>query len=336
MSMISNLLITITIIVVVTTSPSVVFGFVSTNVRPLVCVNSKILLEKPLPSSTLLYAAHVRGNGEKSSARETSSLLNEFRIASGEIIDPYKVLKVARDASRDEIKAGYRNLSRMYHPDQIRFRKTLPGRCNNLEDVREEWERINLAYVILSDRRTRKRYDRNFVLADPGAALTDAAMGSLKWGVTSLAKGIFNAGTTALDKSVTMAMDSLFKEEEKVADEQQAEYQIREENNAQNNGLNFPSFPTVPENKLKNNAFNFPKFPTLPNFQQPKKEEVEESYHVPINALNPSPMIAPHQLKVEEVNEAKKENNNILYFNVPQTYKNSRNKKSKSWWSNTS
>ena len=32
-------------------------------------------------------------------------------------MDPYKVLGVSYNASEDEIKKAYRNLSRKYHPD---------------------------------------------------------------------------------------------------------------------------------------------------------------------------------------------------------------------------
>ena len=39
--------------------------------------------------------------------------------------DPYSVLEVSRDASDDEIKKAYRNLSRKYHPDTINsFRRS--------------------------------------------------------------------------------------------------------------------------------------------------------------------------------------------------------------------
>ena len=31
--------------------------------------------------------------------------------------DPYKVLGISRDASDDEVKKAYRNMSRKYHPD---------------------------------------------------------------------------------------------------------------------------------------------------------------------------------------------------------------------------
>lgn len=60
----------------------------------------------------------------------------------------------------------------------------------NLDDVREEWEKVKLSYEILIDRKTRLKYDRNSVVADPGAAVGRAvggAMGSVfTWGVESV------------------------------------------------------------------------------------------------------------------------------------------------------
>ena len=75
---------------------------------------------------------------------------------------------------------------------------------NNLDDVRNEWERIKLSYEILRDPRSRKRYDRHEVLADPGAAVgravADAALGALGKGLTGVGSGIFALGAFAFDK----------------------------------------------------------------------------------------------------------------------------------------
>lgn len=75
---------------------------------------------------------------------------------------------------------------------------------NNLDDVRDEWERIKLSYEILRDPRTRKRYDRHEVLADPGAAVgravADAALGAVGKGLAGVGSGIFAMGAFALDK----------------------------------------------------------------------------------------------------------------------------------------
>lgn len=74
-------------------------------------------------SSSSLNVAGVRRNNDE----QQSALLNEFRIASGELIDPYKVLKVDRDSTKEQIKQAYRKMSRKYHPDQIRFQDMMPG-----------------------------------------------------------------------------------------------------------------------------------------------------------------------------------------------------------------
>lgn len=57
-------------------------------------------------------------------------LLDDFRIFSGEVVNPYRVLSVSRSADRSEIKKAYRKLSRRYHPDGILQRndRILPGR----------------------------------------------------------------------------------------------------------------------------------------------------------------------------------------------------------------
>ena len=69
-------------------------------------------------------------NGEKQGRREKREkniLMDDFRTAEGELIEPYKILKVSRNASQAEIKKAYRDLSKKYHPDGARHRKFLPG-----------------------------------------------------------------------------------------------------------------------------------------------------------------------------------------------------------------
>lgn len=77
----------------------------------------------PVPTNhhrlTSLYANGVR--------QEKSFLLQEFRLHTGEILNPYGVLKVPRDAKLSQIKLSYRKLSRRYHPDVMRHKDILPG-----------------------------------------------------------------------------------------------------------------------------------------------------------------------------------------------------------------
>lgn len=128
-------------------------------------------------------------------------LLEEFKIHSGEVINPYQVLKVSRKADRSEIKKSYRNLSRRYHPDgNMHRRDILPGSCNNWEEVRDHWERVKLSYEILSDPKRRKRYDRHEALADPGAAMKRAAVNAAFSGVANVGKGIFSMGNFAFQQ----------------------------------------------------------------------------------------------------------------------------------------
>lgn len=63
--------------------------------------------------------------------------------------DYYKLLGVAKNASKDEIKKAFRKLAMKYHPDKTKGDK-------NLE---EKFKKINEAYAVLSNDEKRKQYD---------------------------------------------------------------------------------------------------------------------------------------------------------------------------------
>lgn len=66
---------------------------------------------------------------------------------------------------------------------------------NNLDEVREEWDRIKFAYEILTDKQRKARFDRNSVVKDPSAAMGRAAMDFVGWGL----KGVFEVGKGLVD-----------------------------------------------------------------------------------------------------------------------------------------
>mmetsp|Transcript_27964 Transcript_27964/g.39322 ORF Transcript_27964/g.39322 Transcript_27964/m.39322 type:complete len:219 (-) Transcript_27964:366-1022(-) len=162
-------------------------------------------------TTALFVAAHHQGpsssdtkgksKGKKNNPKGSDSfLLEDFTVASGEVVNPYQILKVSRTADRTEIKKAYRELSRRYHPDGARYREILPGSCNDHDDVREHWERIKLSYEILSDKKMRMKYDRHSTIADPGAAVGRAALSALGWGIAGVSKGLFKVGADAFDQ----------------------------------------------------------------------------------------------------------------------------------------
>ncbi|MFD8226163.1 DnaJ C-terminal domain-containing protein [Streptomyces massasporeus] len=63
--------------------------------------------------------------------------------------DFYDALGVSRTASQDEIQQAYRKLARKYHPD-----------VNKDPGAEERFKDLNEAYSVLSDPKTRARYDR--------------------------------------------------------------------------------------------------------------------------------------------------------------------------------
>ncbi|OHV48441.1 DnaJ C-terminal domain-containing protein [Pseudofrankia sp. BMG5.36] len=63
--------------------------------------------------------------------------------------DYYEILGVGRDSSAEEIQQAYRRLARRYHPD-----------VNSDPAAEERFKEIGEAYHVLSDPKTRARYDR--------------------------------------------------------------------------------------------------------------------------------------------------------------------------------
>lgn len=64
--------------------------------------------------------------------------------------DPYQTLGVGRDASEDEIRAAYRRLAKLHHPDLN------PGK----RGAEDRFKQISGAYALLSDAAKRARFDR--------------------------------------------------------------------------------------------------------------------------------------------------------------------------------
>ena len=71
----------------------------------------------------------------------------------GDDYEYYTLLNVGRDADQDEIRRAYRRLCRIYHPDRYQDE-------DKQKTATEFFRRIQEAYKVLSDPRTRSIYDR--------------------------------------------------------------------------------------------------------------------------------------------------------------------------------
>lgn len=136
----------------------------------------------------------MSATGTKIRRTNHERLMDDFRLASGEVVNPYRTLKIPRDGEKSAIKKKYYELSKLYHPDRARFSDILPGKCDDLDEVAEEWERIKFSYEILSDRKTRAKYDRNSAITDPSATLGRTAVELLGWGARGVGAGMFLMG----------------------------------------------------------------------------------------------------------------------------------------------
>jgi molecular chaperone DnaJ len=74
----------------------------------------------------------------------------EFREAAinNELPNYYEILGIPRNATQGEIKKKFREIAKKIHPDKTK------------EDSDEEMAELNKAYEVLSDKGSRKKYDR--------------------------------------------------------------------------------------------------------------------------------------------------------------------------------
>ncbi len=97
---------------------------------------------------------------------------------------------------------------------------------NNKEEVRDEWERVKLAYEILRDPKLRLRYDRNVVIADPGAAMQRAALDAMGRSIQgvgqAMGKGLFGMGKGILHVGAFTLEQLTSKQQEEEAKRQQS------------------------------------------------------------------------------------------------------------------
>lgn len=67
--------------------------------------------------------------------------------------DYYKILGVTKDSNQIQIRKAFRKLALQYHPDKNK----------NSEESKHKFMEIVKAYEILSDEKSRERYDSNIV-----------------------------------------------------------------------------------------------------------------------------------------------------------------------------
>lgn len=83
----------------------------------------------------------------------------------------YEVLGISMSASGHEIKAAYRRLARMYHPDVVAM--------SQKEISATEFIKIHAAYSTLSDPDKRANYDRDRFRRRHPVGFSSAAMASM-------------------------------------------------------------------------------------------------------------------------------------------------------------
>ena len=78
----------------------------------------------------------------------------------------YKVLKVDRKSTQDEIKDAYHKLALELHPDKHPEVKLLGSSTPDKQEYNTKFQEIQQAYSVLKDETSRRQYDLSFETTD--------------------------------------------------------------------------------------------------------------------------------------------------------------------------
>lgn len=106
--------------------------------------NDDVFLDAVTPSGQQQFIAKSMIRMVRSAnVPKADQLEGEGPAPGSAAFDPYQVLKVAKDASKDDIRQAYHRMARLYHPDRIASYE-LPDEVKDY--VRAMLVRINLAF----------------------------------------------------------------------------------------------------------------------------------------------------------------------------------------------
>jgi curved DNA-binding protein CbpA len=119
----------------------------------------------PYTTSSLRYATPNDPPPPPSSSSSSSSSSSTTTSAPPLFRDFYAILGVSRSATSSEIKAAYRKLAKMYHPDAnvSSGGSGVGGGREGRVDTTREFQAINRAYELLFDVEKRRKYDTTLV-----------------------------------------------------------------------------------------------------------------------------------------------------------------------------
>ena len=126
-------------------------------------------------------------------------------------VDYYKVLNVARDAGRKEVRASYFTLSKIFHPDSF-YGKETGSYSEKIDDI---FQGLSKAHQVLSNKNKRSEYDATLASAESAPSAPSSPRATAPAAADVAQSGSGSSGGQAVDKKKEMAFGVLVKRGEK-------------------------------------------------------------------------------------------------------------------------